>query len=408
LPEEFSQIKRLNHHCPVCRTEDGAVLGCLKYTLFDESPLANTFNVVCCVKCGFVFCDTPSLQDDYDCFYEKYFYSSAYLDRESTADEKKYFMQTADILLPYLTDKNVSILDIGCGIGGLLKTLCTLGYKNLYGIDPSPSCVDLLNKYEGIQAEIGSVASVPLDSIKAEVIILSHIMEHVIDLPVALQSIDSKLSEDGLVYVEVPDAIRYEAFNGFSPLRFFYLQHVVHFDQSHLCNLFVGNGYQKVKSGHHLRVEGELLMPCVWGIFHKDNTRSGVIKPDFHLARQIKTWFHNVSLDKDDILANLASCNTPVYVWGIGIHTQMMLAMSPLGNCNIKCFVDKDERIQEKTIDGKRIYPLDVLYNATEKDAVVIGAPTYSQKMYEYLIKQVGFKGRVIVCGFGDVRLKCL
>ena len=86
----------------------------------------------------------------------------------------------------------------------------------------------------------------------------------------------------------------------------------------------------------------------------------------------------------------------------------MMLAMSPLGDCNIKCFVDKDERIQEKTIDGKRIYPLDVLYNATEKDAVVIGAPTYSQKMYEYLIKQVSFKGRVIVCGFGDVRLKCL
>ena len=404
LPEEFSQIKRLNHRCPVCRTEDGAVLGCLKYTLFDESPLANTFNVVCCVKCGFVFCDTPSSQDDYDHFYEKYFYSSAYLNRELTADEKKYFAQISDILLPYLTDKNTSIFDIGCGIGGLLKRLCTLGCKNLYGIDLSPSCVDLLNKYEGIQAEIGSVASVPLDSVKAEVIILSHIIEHVIDLPAALQSIDSKLSEDGLVYVEVPDAIRYEMFNSSSPLRFFYLQHVIHFDQSHLCNLFESNGYQKVKIGLHLRVEGELLMPCVWGIFQKDNTQSCVIKPDFHLARQIKTWFHNVSLDKDGILANLASCNTPVYIWGIGIHTQMMLAMSPLGDCNIKCFVDKDERIQKRLIDGKKIYPLDVLYNAAESEAVVIAAPTYSQKMYQYLIEQVGFRGQVVVCGFGDVR----
>jgi len=404
LPEGFSQIKRLNHPCPVCGTEQGAVLGCLRYTLFDDSSLANTFNVVCCVQCGLVFCNTPSSQDDYDRFYEKYFYSSAYLDRKTTVDEEKYLSQILSVLLPYLTDKNASIFDIGCGIGRLLETLRTLDYKNLYGIDPSPSCVDLLNKYEGMQAKIGSVAKIPFDSIKAEVIILSHIMEHVIDLPLALQSINSKLSEGGLIYVEVPDAIRYEAFNGFSPLRFFYLQHVIHFDQSHLCNLFVGNGYQKVKSGHHLRVEGELLMPCVWGIFHKDNTRSGVIKPDFHLACQIKTWLDNVSLDKDDILANLASSTTQVYVWGIGIHTQMLLTMSPLGNCNIKCFVDKDERIVGKSIDGKRIYPLDVLYSATERDVVVIGAPTHSQKMYQYLIEQVGFRGQVVVCGFGDVR----
>lgn len=408
LPEQFSQIKRLNHHCPVCQTEDGAVLGCLRYTLFDESPLANTFNVVCCVKCGFVFCDTPSSQDDYDRFYEKSFYSSAYLNREFSADEKKYLVQTLDILSPYLTDKNASIFDIGCGIGVLLETLHTLGYKNLYGIDPSPSCVNLLNTYKGIQAKIGSVSGMPSDGIKADVIILSHIIEHVLDLPLALQSIGSKLSEGGLVYVEVPDAIRYEAFKGISPLRFFYLQHVIHFDQSHLRNLFVSNGYQEAKSGHHLRVEGDLLMPCIWGIFRKDNARSGVIKPDFHLAHQIKTWFGNVLLDNDDILANLASCNTPVYVWGVGIHAQMMLAMSPLRDCNIKCFVDNDERNHGKTIDGERIYPVDVLYNATKRDAVFIGAPTHSQKMYEHLIKQIGFKGKVIVCGFGNVRLKCL
>lgn len=406
LSEQFSQIQHLYHCCPVCQTQEGEVLGCLKYTLFDRSPVANKYNVVCCVQCGFVFCDVPSSQDDYDRFYKEYFYSSAYLNREFSVEEKKYLEQTLEILLPYLTDKNASIFDIGCGTGSLLERLHTLGYKNLYGVDPSPSCIGLVNKYGGIQAEIGSVASVPFDSIKADVIILCHIMEHVIELPIALKGIANKLSEGGLVYVEVPDAIRYGAFKDISPLRFFYLQHVIHFDENHLCNLFVGSGYQEVKSGHHIRVEGGLLMPCVWGIFRKDKARSGVIKPDFHLARQVKTWFGDVSLDKDDILANLASSNTPVYVWGIGIHVQMMLAMSPLGDCNIKCFIDKDERTQEKTINGKRIYPLDVLNNASERDAVVIGAPTHSEEMYHYLIERVGFKGQVIVCGFGDVRLR--
>lgn len=397
-----SQTKRINRNCPVCQTEYGMVLGCLKYVLFDENPLANTFDVVCCIKCGFVFCDTPSSQDDYDRFYEKYFYSSAYVNREFGTDEKRYIIQTLDILSPYITNKNVYIFDIGCGIGLLLETLYTLGYKNLYGIDPSFSCINLL-KHKGIQAKIGSVSSIPFDDIRADIIILSHVIEHVIDLPLALQNIDSKLSEDGLIYVEVPDAIRYGTFDSISPLRFFYLQHVIHFSQSHLCNLFVNNGYHKVKSGCNLRVEGELLMPCTWGIFRKDNIQSEVIKSDFHLAYQIKTWFDNRSLDNNNILTNLASNNTQVYIWGIGIHTQMMLAMSPLRYCNIKCFVDNDERNHGKTINGKKILPVDVLYNATELDTVVIGAPTHSKKMYRQLIDQICFKGQVIMFGFGDV-----
>ncbi len=406
LPKEFSETQHLNHLCPVCRTEEGAILGRLKYVLFDGSPIADTYNVVCCVQCGFVFCDVPSSQDDYDQFYKQYFYSSAYLKREVSAEEKRYLDQTLNILSPYLTDKDASVFDIGCGTGNLLERLHTLGYKNLYGVDPSPSCVNLVNKYQGIKAEIGSLASVPFNGILADVIILSHIMEHVVELPVAFQGINNKLSEAGLVYVEVPDATGYGSFEDISPIRYFYPQHIIHFDENHLSNLFTANRYQQVADGHHTRVEGELRMPCVWGIFRKDATGSGVIKPDFQLARQIKTWFGNVSLDKDDVLANLASSKIPVYVWGIGIHVQMMLGMSPLGDCNIKYFVDKDERTQQKTINGNRIYPLEVLNKASEREAVVIGAPAHSEGMYHYLIEQAGFRGQVIICGFGDVRIK--
>lgn len=406
LPEQFSRIKRLNRHCPVCQTEYGAILGDLKYALFDESPLANVFNVVCCTKCGFVSCDTPSSQDDYDHFYEEYFYSSAYIDRNFDDNETEYVIRTLDILSPYLADKNVSIFDIGCSTGVLLKTLYKLDYNNLYGVDPSSSCINMLNNHKGIHTKTGSVSNIPFDNIKADVIILSHIVEHIIDLPLALQSIGNKLSKEGLVYVEVPDTTRYDMFDNISPLRFFYLQHVIHFDQYHLSNLFLSNGYQKVKGGQNLRIEGKLSMPCVWGIFRKDGTHSGVIRPNFHLAYNIKTWFDNISLDNDNILADMASRNTPIYIWGIGIHTHMMLAMSPLRDCNIKCFVDNDKRNHGKTISGKRIYPVDTLYDATEQDVVFIGAPTHSQKMYEYLTKQICFKGKVIICGFGNVYLK--
>ncbi len=406
LSEILSKTKDLNHPCSVCQTKEGAVLGGLQYALFDDSPLANTFDVVCCAQCGFVFCDSPSSQDDYDSFYEKSFYSTAYLDREITEDEKKYVALISAVLSRYLDDKNARIFDIGCGTARLLASLSAAGYQNLYGIDPSASCVDLLNRHKGIQAAIGSLTRLPFNHVSADLIIVSHIMEHVIDLPVALQNIDDKLSKEGLVYVEVPDASKYGDMKGFSPLRFFYLQHVIHFDQSQLCNLFLSQGYQAIEVGHHIRIEGELLMPCVWGIFRKNNVRSVAVEPNFSLARQIKTWFHSASLDEAHLFADLAASDAPVYVWGMGTHIQMLLAMSPLKNCNIKCLIDQDERTVGKTIQGKKVDALDLLFEATEKEVVVIAAPTHSEKMYDYLINTVGFTGRVIVCGFGNVSLK--
>ncbi|MCK5145250.1 class I SAM-dependent methyltransferase [bacterium] len=401
--EGLSQIKKLNYFCPVCRSEYGAVLGRLSYTLFDDSPLAGSYDAICCSKCGLVFYDTPSSQDDYTRFYEKSFYSSAYIDREVSADEIKYFSRIEGVIAPFIKNKDASIFDVGCGVGRLLETLQLSGYANLCGVDPAPSCVEVLIKKNGINGEIGSMADLPLEISSADVIVLAHIIEHVLDLPQAIQEVHSKLTKDGIVYVEVPDASKYEAVNSVSPLRYFYLQHVNHFDVHHLCNLFETNGYEKLKIVHHLRVEGELLMPCVGGIFRKVNIQRGSVRPNFELARKVKRWFESISLDNNEVLANLALKKTTVYLWGLGIHAQMMLGMSGLGDCNIKYFIDGDKRTQCKTIDGKKVDSIEVLKKATELDVVVIGAPTHSMEMYRYLTEKVGFKGKVIVLGFGDV-----
>jgi len=410
---EEEQVQHLKRNCPICQTEYGSVLGCLKYTLFDESYLNDTFNVVCCNKCGFVFYDTTSSQNDYDCYYENSFYSSTYINRKIDFNEMKYVTQTLNNLSQYIINKNISIFDIGCGTGLLLKKLNTLGYKNLYGIDPSLSCVNLLNKNKKIQTKIGSLSNIPFNNIKADVIILSHIIEHVIDLQLAFKNINDKISDNGLIYVEVPNTLNYNISN--SPIRFFYPQHVNHFDVFSLNNLFENNGYIKIKNGCHLRIEGDLSMPCIWGIYRKDNSLNTNnifniknMSSNFNLTQKIKKWFNNISfstLDNDNILINLANSNKSVYIWGIGIHTQMMLSMSPLKNCNIKCFVDSDKRNHKKTIKDKKIYPIDILYNATEHDTVFIGAPTHNEVMYNELVNKIKFKGNIIICRFEDIFL---
>lgn len=392
----------MNEKCPVCNTEHVTVMGKLTYTLFDNHPLDNEYDIFCCSNCGFIKNKTSKTQEDYNKFYEEYFYSPSYISRKIDENEENYIINIIENISPYAI-KQSKIFDIGCGNGLLLKKLKELGSKNLYGIDLSESCVELLKK-DGINAEQGSVLNIPFNE-KADVIILSHILEHVLDLKSALKCLYDKLSDDGFIYVEVPDAYRYDEFENASPLRYFYLQHIVHFDKFHLIHLFENNGFLKIDSGYSTRVEGDLKMPCVWCIFKRINMGKINIS-DFTLAYDIKSWFDEHceinSLDTNNILKNLAESKKNVYIWGLGIHMNMMLAMSPLKDCNIKYYIDSNERTQKETINDKKIYSTDKLKEATKDDVIILGAPTHFKEMYNHL-KEIKFKGQIIKCGFGNV-----
>lgn len=404
------KMTKLNHNCQICNNENGEELGILNYKLFDDSLISGNFDIVSCNRCGFVFYNTSSMQIDYDNFYRESFYSTEYINRELTSDEINYIDKSINILSPYIKDKNISIMDVGCGNGVLLERLNKLGFTNLYGVDPSPSCVNIINKLLNKKAQLGTITNIPFDNIKVDIIILSHVLEHVIDLQLSLKNIDNKISKGGLIYVEVPDSTKYEEYG--NPLRYFYLTHINYFDIVHLRDIFYSNGYQEVKSGHYTRIEGKLSMPCIWAIFRKnrDDWIDGrlAITYNLDLANRIKNWFNDNKynkLDTNNILTDLALSDGKIYLWGLGIHTQMILGMSPLKDCIHRIyFIDNDKKVQKKILCGKIVRDIDTLKNATYKDVIIIGAPTHSKKMCDHL-KKIGFRGKIVKIGFGNVKL---
>ncbi len=48
--------------------------------------------------------------------------------------------KSIDFVLDKFLNKNSIILDVGCSVGKLLYHIKQKGYKNLYGIEPSPKC----------------------------------------------------------------------------------------------------------------------------------------------------------------------------------------------------------------------------------------------------------------------------
>lgn len=214
--------------CPLCGNDSVEVLFFQNLVLPENLPLGTKQVIVCCDQCGFVYADIDSSQDRYDLFYaqfSKYADPHTYMGGGVAADIKR-LQQTAIYLAHVLPDKSNRIIDIGCANGVLLGALQQLGYTQLYGVDPSDACIQNVIKQYGIDAYVGSLTRFPPNLDQFDLVILSHVLEHVKDVQPALHQIRALLADLGYLYIEVPDASRYVDFM-FSPFQDFNLEHII-------------------------------------------------------------------------------------------------------------------------------------------------------------------------------------
>jgi SAM-dependent methyltransferase len=163
---------------------------------------------------------------------EKYLQSSTFgsdsvLDRSNTLSQFNY--------LKNFLKEDSTILEIGFGPGSLMKVLYEKGHRRLAGVEPSTSArKSLLEKLNHsdlmLYSDLGEVRD------KFDFIIASHVLEHVDSPRHFLEQISTKLSSEGVLYLEVPDASRYFDFK-ITPFHFFDQEHISHFTISNLSIL---------------------------------------------------------------------------------------------------------------------------------------------------------------------------
>jgi 2-polyprenyl-3-methyl-5-hydroxy-6-metoxy-1,4-benzoquinol methylase len=127
------------------------------------------------------------------------------LEQQQKAEQFRFKLE----VLPLLTDKNIAILDIGCGIGTLLQVLLKHGYSNAFGIDISAEQVEIAKK-SGVQNIIEADIFSYLKNTHSnyDVVIGMDIIEHfnrphLLDL---LQLIKTSLKPNGLIIFRTPNA----------------------------------------------------------------------------------------------------------------------------------------------------------------------------------------------------------
>jgi len=231
------------------------ICGATETTMLAEKDRYGLYSpVVICRTCGLIF-STPRMdQASYAAFYDRE-YRPLYMGKAYSADavwEKtsRRGARIAAFLRPggaELVGKR--ILEVGCGAGGALAHFRDRFNCEVKGCDFGTEGLTYGRVNHGLDLTIGTIGSIPAiqQGWRADVIIYSHVLEHILDLHEECERIRHALADDGLVYIEVPSVkgIRHNYTWDF--LRYLQNAHTYHFSLTTLLNLMQRHGFQLIR-----------------------------------------------------------------------------------------------------------------------------------------------------------------
>jgi SAM-dependent methyltransferase len=386
----------MNRLCPVCGGTPRTLLFRQSFEQFAGAGLIRGYDVVICGDCGAGFADGIPPQSAFDDYYRDLSkYEGPDLQAEQPPVEQR-FRDIAALIAPYIPRLDSRVLEIGCATGGLLKALQDLGYQNLLGSDPSPACVRQALEFYGIPGFAATVFSVPTPDRPYDFLILTGVMEHIPDLDRAVQQFRRLLGKGGRVFLEVPDASRYEARLD-APFQEFSVEHINFFSKVSLVNLMQVRGFRAVAAGHSVRPLHEVSCPCTYGVF-ENGYEPAAFEPDTITEPGLRAYIDGCKSEDDRIRTAIQNATHPgekMIVWGVGTHTLRLLAAGGLDIERIALFVDSNPKYQQQRLRGVPIVAPDELQ--TRQEPILISSRSSQQAIRNQIRASLGLKNRLIL-----------
>jgi SAM-dependent methyltransferase len=315
--------------------------------------------VAVCHRCGFVYADPAATQLDYDRFYcawSKYDDSATATGSGVSPYDAARLAVTAGDIARALPSRAASILDAGCATGGLLTALREAGFTAVAGLDPSPGCAAACRE-RGFEAYVGSIASAPKHMPKFDCVVLSHVLEHVYDIPAFFASVRRLLAPGGYLYIETPDATAYDQYL-YAPFQEFNTEHINHFSARALENTGRRFGFQAVMVAQKvLLTAADTLYPAVFGLFRDSGGRGAesAVTCDHELPGRIASYIKHSAeqLEKINLHLTKQLAHTPrVIVWGAGQLSMKLLSLSCFAKSEVQAVVDSNPVLRGKRLAG--------------------------------------------------------
>jgi SAM-dependent methyltransferase len=199
-----------------------------------------------CRHCGLLMTNPLMRGQDYADFYQNH-YTSLYdgfqhSPAEFFANQQAAGKRLHDTVGIHVDLKNLRVAEVGCAAGGILHYFSSF-CKEVVGCDYGTDFM-AYGRTRGLKLHVGGVET--LREERPDVIIYSHVLEHILDINNELKTLVDILPSDGLLIIDVPGI--YNIQNAYESDFLKYLQnaHLLHFTAESLTAMMAKHGFKKV------------------------------------------------------------------------------------------------------------------------------------------------------------------
>lgn len=379
--------------CPSCGNLNHQLLFDFQINNFDKYQLLKDIRITRCKKCGFILNDIVN-EIQLNQFYtqESQYHSgnSFGTGGVNNADKQRYDLY--ENLLSKYINKNSYIYDIGCAKGGLIQHFNSLGYMNTAGIEINKELVNIA-KSLGLNVQEGNATDIPLSNNEADVLIFSHVFEHLLEFEKTVTSICRVLKNEGLLFVEVPNANEYFKYPVFD---FFWLgirEHINHFSKNTLNGILAKYGFEMIEALEtNISYDNKKYSyPSLICIFRKTKVNKIEKNLDEVLHQNITAYLqqeYTKVFNHAKSLMTIFSQYQSIYFWGIGQEFFILSSFVNLEKYRSQILlIDKDEFKQKNhTFLGLDIHSPEIIENIDLTNSLVIICSVFN---YENINKQL-------------------
>ena len=220
---------------------------------------------------------------------------------------------------------------------------------------------------------------------KFDLVVLSHVIEHILDHQSFFRDLDSALTDESMIYIEVPDLENFDLsddpgmmIDQRDPMLQFNAEHINFFDKQSLWRMMDRLGYTTIT------IDQVTSGVCVLaGIFKRITSGRNDVNRYLSECKQI--------YDKIDLKLAIYM-DVPVYIWGAGGHTQRSLVHTNIKSLKIAAFIDNDDSLSGETLMGRPIInPSEI----SEQHPIIISSLLYMDEITEQ-IQKMNLKNKVV------------
>ncbi|HOS69974.1 MAG TPA: methyltransferase domain-containing protein [Bacillota bacterium] len=357
----------------VCSSNEAEVLS-------EKDRYGLPVTTVICSKCGLIFLNPRFRAIDYDNFYKHHYRKLHLGKRQPDYDIYHFQEQRGQKIFKFLQSYQInkgSLLEIGCSSGGILSVFKSNGW-DITGIDLDSDYTDygirkglnlknchsedLLEEYSG----------------RFDVIILSHVLEHFLDIKKELGIVYRLLKPQGYLYIEVPGIehiLNEEGWIQNDFLKILQIQHTYYFNLNTLCQVVESNGFNMIAGNEVINALFKKSSQAQSHTF-RNCYRSN---KDFLINQEINLQLHSKkTIDADNPGSEEKPAKQKAVLFGASKLGEIAV-MALENQYEIACIFDNDRNKWGKELRNVKILPPYEIVNY--KDIKIIITSSYREEI---------------------------